>query len=126
MADEEGHSLADPPAKTIAYLRLEYPFNEPQCLWLTFFVVAPKQRGRGYGRRIMALLTSKAQYSPCVERFGVHTMTTNAAAIRLYESSGFKCIKREPWQGSNGDTPGRLTYCRVFGEATTGLDRVRS
>ena len=39
----------------IAYLRLLYPFLEPQCLWMSFFVVAPELRGQGHGRNIMRL-----------------------------------------------------------------------
>lgn len=104
----------------IAYLRLEYPFNEPECLWLTFFCVAPRQRGRGYGRRIMRLLTGGAANCGCVKTFGVHTRASNAAAVGLYQSSGFVCVKREPWRSSNGDTSDRLTLCQTFGNAEDG------
>lgn len=108
--------------EVIAYLRLEYPFNEPGCLWLTSFFVAQGHRGRGYGRRIMELLIAEARDSGCVRRFGMHTRAANAAAIRLYGSSGFECIKREPWHSSDGDSSERLTFCQAFGE-TQGRSR---
>jgi ribosomal protein S18 acetylase RimI-like enzyme len=104
----------------VAYLRLEYPFNEPGCLWLTFFCVAPRRRGHGHGRRILELLTAEASNSGCVRMFGIHTSATNAAAVSLYESSGFECTKREPWQSSNGDTSDRLTFRQAFGESKDG------
>jgi ribosomal protein S18 acetylase RimI-like enzyme len=104
----------------IAYLRLEYPFNEPGCLWLTFFCVASEHRGKGCGRRIMALLTATAARSRCVKGFGVHTRVSNAAAVGLYQSSGFRCVKREPWQSSNGDSSDRLTFCRMLSGAVNG------
>jgi len=106
--------------EVIAYLRLEYPFNEPRCLWLTFFYVAPSHRGKGYGRRIMELLMAEARDSGCVRRFGMHTRDANAAAVGLYRSSGFVCVKREPWQSTNGDSSDRLTFCRAFGDVSTG------
>ena len=104
-----------PGRELVAYLRLEYPFNDPECLWLTFFCVAPGHRGQGYGRRIIGLLVTEAARSGCVTEFGVHTRASNAAAIRLYTSSGFECVKREPWQSSNGDTSDRLTLSQAFG-----------
>ena len=112
--------------EVIAYLRLEYPFNEPGCLWLTFLCIVPRYRGRRYGRRIMELLTVEAAGCGCVREFGMHTMTSNSAAIRLYQSSGFVCVKREPWQSSNGDSSARLTFRRAFGETIHGVRRTMS
>jgi ribosomal protein S18 acetylase RimI-like enzyme len=106
--------------EVIAYLRLEYPFNEPGCLWLTFFCVAPEHRGKGCGRRIMALLTAAVARSRGVQEFGIHTRVSNAAAVALYQSSGFRCVKREPWQSSNGDSSDRLTFCRILSGAVNG------
>ncbi len=100
----------------VAYLRLEYPLFELECLWLTFFFVAPGMRGQGYGRRIMELLVAEAKKSGRVRKFGVHTSASNAPAIRLYESSGLTCIEREPWQSSTGDRSERLTFCCTLAE----------
>ncbi len=108
----------------VAYLRLEYPFSQPQCLWLTFFLVAPDARGEGYGRRLMELLKSEARRSGCVKEFGMHTLASNVAAARLYESAGFRCIRREPWRTAAGDTSGRLTFClRIPEEPSAPGDR---
>ncbi len=107
-------------ADVIAYLRLEYPLFEPECLWMTFLVVAAGMRGQGYGRRIMELLKAEARNSGCVRKFGVHTSASNAPATRLYESSGFKCIKREPWQSTTGDRSERLTFCCTLTAAPDG------
>jgi ribosomal protein S18 acetylase RimI-like enzyme len=106
--------------EVIAYLRLEYPFNDPACLWLTFFCVAPRHRSKGYGRRIVQLLTTEAAGCGCVRKFGMHTMVSNSVAVRLYHSSGFVCVKREPWQSSNGVTSDRLTFCLTLGETRGG------
>ena len=82
--------------EVIAYLRLEYPFNEPACLWLMFLCVAPRYRRQGHGRRIMELLVAEARRSGVVATFGLHTGATNAAAVKLYEATGFTCTRREP------------------------------
>ncbi len=106
-----------PDRELIAYLRLEYPFNKPGCLWLTFFCIAPGHRGRGYGRQVMQLLVAEAARSGAVAEFGIHTRASNRAAIRLYTSSGFACVKREPWRSANGDTSDRLTFRQAFAES---------
>jgi len=102
--------------EVIAYLRLEYPFNEPACLWLMFLCVAPRSRRQSNGRRIMELLVAEARRSGAVATFGLHTHATNAAAVKLYEATGFTCTKREPWPSRDGEAPERLTFCRRFGE----------
>jgi ribosomal protein S18 acetylase RimI-like enzyme len=89
-------------AKITAYLRLLFPFPqppqmEPQSLWLSYFAVAPELRGQGYGGRIMRMLVQAARNAPQVKLFGLHTSSYNAAAIRLYETVGFACVRREPW-----------------------------
>jgi RimJ/RimL family protein N-acetyltransferase len=98
----------------VAYLRLLYPFEEPKCLWLSYFVVNPSLRGRGYGSRILQMLITAAKRTGCVKKFGVHTNSDNVRAIRIYERAGFKCIVREPWQYGDGTQGKRLTLCQVL------------
>jgi GNAT superfamily N-acetyltransferase len=101
-------------AELIAYLRLEYPFHKPDCLWLTHFFVFPSWRGQGYGRRIMDLLKRAAQATGCVGTFGMHTLSDNTAAVALYTSTGFTCVQREPWQTNDGGETERLTFRRLL------------
>ncbi len=98
----------------LAYLRLAYPFPEPDCLWLNSFVVLPRWRRQGYGRQIIDLLTHAAEASGAVRTFGMHTVSPNTAAIALYQGAGFACVKREPWPGVDGNTIERLTLQRHF------------
>jgi ribosomal protein S18 acetylase RimI-like enzyme len=86
----------------IAYVRLLYPFPqppqmEPASLWMSYFAVAPDARSQGYGRKIMQMLIQSARRNTSVRLLGLHTSTSNTAAIRLYESVGFVCARQEPW-----------------------------
>jgi ribosomal protein S18 acetylase RimI-like enzyme len=98
----------------VGYLRLLYPFPVPRSLWLSFIATAPSCRRRGYGRRILRMLLSVAETSDCVEKFGMHTGATSTAARGLYDSLGFRLVKREPWQNEDGTQDERLTYCRTL------------
>jgi RimJ/RimL family protein N-acetyltransferase len=101
-------------AVRIAYLRLLYPFGEPQCLWLSFLVVAPGMRRRGYGLGVLQLVLAAAKSTRRVAKVGVHTRSTNLVAARLYESAGLCCTKREPWPTADGRACERLTFGRLL------------
>ena len=100
----------------IGYLRLLYPFECEQCLWMSFLAVVPELRRKGFGRRILELLLLGARRNPFIRQFGMHTASTNVHAIKLYESLGFACVKREPWENANGAKDGRLTLVRTLAE----------
>ena len=111
IAETEGQG-----ATPVGYLRLLYPFPWPRSLWLSFIAIAPSRRRQGCGRRILGMLLSVAATSDCVEKFGMHTGSSTTPARRLYESFGFRCVKREPWQDEDGTHEERLTYCRILRE----------
>ena len=96
----------------IGYLRLLYPFVFDQCLWMSFLGVVPGLRGKGFGRRILELLVVGAGRDPLIRKFGMHTLRSNVHAVKLYESLGFECVKREPWENANGTRDERLTLVR--------------
>jgi len=106
------HVIAEASGRPVGYLRLAYPLPWPRSLWLTFLAIAPECRGQGWGRGIMRLLLSVAATLEGVEQFGMHTMADNAGAQRLYESTGFRIITREPWENHDGTHGERLTYCQ--------------
>ena len=102
VAVSEGHGR-------VGYLRLLYPFLEDGCLWLSYFAIVPAWRGQGVGRRVLGLLLDQARSCPLVQRFGMHTLTTNVRAARLYAALGFECVQREPWECADGTVQERLT-----------------
>ena len=103
-------AFAQPKGNHIGYLRLLYPFEFDQCLWLSFFAIVPELRRQGFGRTILALLLTKARKCQLIQKFGIHTGSTNVHARRLYESLGFECIKREPWEDPDGAKEERFTF----------------
>ncbi len=105
----------------LAYLRLEYPLFEPDCLWLLLLVVNLTHRGQGWGRKIIKFLKTQAQASPGPRKFGLNTLATNVPATRLYESTGFTCLKREPWTRWDGIPTERLTFLVSFDAGAPGL-----
>jgi len=58
--------------------------------------VAPKARGKGVGRALLREALSLARSVPGVRQVNVSVNATNAGAIALYESVGFKVYGREP------------------------------
>jgi len=111
------HFIAETEGKEaipVGYLRLLYPFAWPCSLWLSFIAIAPSRRRQCFGRRILGMLLSAAARSDCVEKFGMHTGSSNAPARRLYESFCFRCVKCEPWQNEDGTRDERVTYCRIL------------
>jgi ribosomal-protein-alanine N-acetyltransferase len=62
--------------------------EEPQMLAVSYLFIRPDQRGRGFGRELMALLEVEAK------KLGAQTLrlrvrTYNPRASHVYESSGF-------------------------------------
>jgi len=106
------HIIAEASGRPVGYFRLAYPLPWPRSLWLTYLAVAPEFRDQGWGSGIMRLLLSVAATLEGVEKFGMHTMADNTGAMRLYQSTGFRIIKREPWVNHDGTSSERLTYCR--------------
>lgn len=58
--------------------------------------VAPEHAGRGLGARLLAACIDLARADDCIEILYLTVTSTNAAAIRLYERSGFTVYGREP------------------------------
>jgi len=108
------HLIAEASGTPVGYFRLCYPLPWPRSLWMTFLAIAPECRGQGWGRQILDQLLSVAATQDSIDKFGMHTYADNAHARRLYESTGFRIIKREPWTYQDGMSGERLTYCRVL------------
>lgn len=51
--------------------------------------VAPAARGRGAGRAMLDHLIERLRAVPAIERVGLSVMSSNTAARRLYERTGF-------------------------------------
>ena len=96
----------------IGYLRLLYPFEFDECLWMSYLAIVPELRGEGFGRVVLGLLLDGAKSNPHISKFGMHTGCANTRAVRLYESLGFECVKREPWENDDGTEDQRLTLVR--------------
>lgn len=71
--------------QVIGYLCLMSLFEEAQIMNIA---VAPQQRGRGVGRRLVELAISTAR-AKGAETLVLEVRESNAAAIALYEAFGF-------------------------------------
>jgi len=60
----------------------------PPGAWLYDIEIAPEQRGKGYGRGLLAALERQLA-SLRVESLGLNVFADNPVARRLYESSGY-------------------------------------
>ena len=58
--------------------------------------VAPEHAARGVGARLLGACIDLARADACIEILYLTVTSTNAAAIRLYERSGFVVYGREP------------------------------
>jgi RimJ/RimL family protein N-acetyltransferase len=58
--------------------------------------VAPHARGKGIGRALLLEALALARSVPAVQQVNLCVNASNVAAIRLYESVGFKPFGREP------------------------------
>jgi ribosomal-protein-alanine N-acetyltransferase len=56
--------------------------------------VAPEARGRGVGRKLLGCIESSA-YNAGAALIWLHVEAANAAAIRLYETHGYRCEGRK-------------------------------
>lgn len=74
--------------KPVAYGHLD---PEKERTWLGIAVLS-SLKGRGFGKRMMDLLISKAREKHCPEIF-LSVDKENKAAIRLYQSCGFTIVQ---------------------------------
>lgn len=57
--------------------------------WVNYFAVAPSARRRGYGRQLMLEAERRLRAEGC-PKINLQVRTSNTAALRFYESMGFK------------------------------------
>jgi ribosomal protein S18 acetylase RimI-like enzyme len=65
--------------------------------------VTPKQRGAGFGRKIMELALERGQAIEGIEQVLLSVAATQTAAAKLYRSLGFEPFGREPRALKIGD-----------------------
>lgn len=65
--------------------------GDTQFLHLGTFGIHPEFRGKGYGRQLLRVFLDKARQL-AAKQVTLEVRSDNVAAIRLYESEGFKCV----------------------------------
>ena len=75
---------------------LEVIADATEAVWVAWFCVDPKARGRGIGQALIDHTVSRARNAG-FNRIRLYTSTdpNEAAAQRLYEKNGFKEIRRK-------------------------------
>lgn len=79
---------------------------------LLYIYAAKSARGKGIGRQLLEDLIRRAAEESKVDAISLEVRPSNKAAIRLYESKGFKKISCRKRYYSNGDDA--LVYQRTF------------
>ena len=77
-------------------LRREGMKNRAHKAGIWGMYVAPAARGKGIGRALLLEALALARSVPGLRQVNLAANAGNAAAIRLYESAGFKAFGREP------------------------------
>ena len=80
IMQDSGHIMG-----TAAILR------KPGRTWMHLIAIDDKQRGQGYGRRLLQGIIS-GEAIQGMPRLGLEVMTDNEAAVNLYRSLGFRCL----------------------------------
>ena len=79
---------------------------------LAHLVVAPEARGRGIGRRLVALLSRRARELG-FEEIWVRVLSTNEAALATYAAAGFVRAAPEQEAGFNAGQPHSYVWMRL-------------
>ena len=80
----------------IVVLGREDKIKRAHKAWIWSMYVAPRSRGKGIGRALLLEALTLARSVPEIQQVNLGVNARNAAAIRLYESVGFKVFGREP------------------------------
>jgi ribosomal protein S18 acetylase RimI-like enzyme len=74
----------------------QYKRDAQEAMWVSWFCVDPKARGKGIGQKLIEHTICLAAQAG-VQRLRLYTSTdpNEEAAQRLYEKNGFKEIRRE-------------------------------
>mgnify|MGYP001816790509 CR=1 FL=1 len=69
-----------------------------------FYIGNPRQRGQGYGKKVLTLIVKKAFEEMALKQLFLKVFDFNKQAIRCYEQIGFMIVKKEHrvYKGSNG------------------------
>ncbi len=69
--------------------------DAPRELALGYLFIRPGQRGRGFGRTLMALLEEEAKKVPGIQALRLRARTYNLRAVHLYQACGFVTEARD-------------------------------
>ncbi|MCC6810101.1 MAG: ribosomal protein S18-alanine N-acetyltransferase [Deltaproteobacteria bacterium] len=86
--------------RAVAYLVIWFIVDEAQIQNVTS---DPAARRKGYARTLVAHAIDRARAKHCT-RLTLEVRATNAAALALYESTGFTRVGERPRYYTNGDT----------------------
>jgi GNAT superfamily N-acetyltransferase len=101
LLDDRGTEflLAGTPAAGIAQLRFRLSlWTGTDDAWLEDLFVLDGARGSGLGRALVRACIERARARGC-DRIQLDANEGNPGALALYESLGFRCAKRERWDG---------------------------
>ncbi len=83
------------PLQVLGYAELNRLRHDPNGWWIGHFVVDSQRRGRGIGRSVLRCLASAAFDGFAASNLCLVVFPENAAAIRCYESAGFRRVGEE-------------------------------
>jgi GNAT superfamily N-acetyltransferase len=82
--------------------------------WVLRMYVAAEHAGRGVGRALLRAAIAEARRLPGVSKVNLTVAAHNAAAIRLYESEGFRTFSRELDAFRDTESRSELTMALVL------------
>ncbi|MEV6601111.1 GNAT family N-acetyltransferase [Actinoplanes sp. NPDC051346] len=83
------------------WLGLTYPRGTPDCAFIYFIEVDEAHRGKGYGRALLSAAENVVR-SRGVKSLELNVFGFNAAAIQLYETSGYGVVTQQMRKSLDG------------------------
>lgn len=77
-------------AALIGYAELNPMRDEPEHFWLGHVLIKPGERGKGWGRALVAEVVRRAFAEQDAQRVSLIVFPDNEPALRCYQSLGFK------------------------------------
>ncbi len=94
-----GYVLENEEGRVVAYAELNTDRHLAGRYWIGHLAVAPDQRGRHLGRRLVSSLTTTALAQLDADEVWISAFADNPSALACYRAAGFRDVGQRPVMG---------------------------